>query len=745
MSIMYLSEAKIEIIDKAQDSEMSLPTSMTIFNRSMINIENEIGVLTSFRINSRTVKSLKSNIRYYTSGNIKISENHFSDWFEDYNLKFKINTDTIRNKYKFTFSSENQGLVIKKIDSNDNIVKEYIFDKTFSTKTYANDLPFDFEVKNNTDFDERILTISPVAQIANLYKSRISVSPAAKNSDQLSISIVGPNKKINNEFLNALINEFDRDGIVDRQLEYKRTMDFVDSRSSFLTDELEKIELEKQEFKQNNELYDIKSDVTINVNQKLTYNAELFDAEAQRDLALLLDESLNINEYNLLPYNIGIQDQRINQLINEFNLLVKERNRLSFNVGRQNYMLVRIDNQLDEYFQSIKVSIKNYISSLNLKIQKLTKKENEFSQVFNSIPENEKILRSIERELEIKESLFLLLLQKREEAAINYAVVKPSIKVIDSAISSSRPVAPNRFQYLLLSLLAGIFIPVIFLYLRFTTDTKIHTRFQLEKALNDKISIIAEIPHVAKDEYILDVFNNNSRNPITESFRMLISNLGFTKLNNANEKVYMVTSSIKGEGKTLVSISTAAVLSHNNKVILIGCDLRNPQIHKYLGVDKSIQGLSDYIHKDDLDHRDIIVKKNNLDIILSGTIPPNPNQILRSEKFSSLINVLRSEYDYVLLDTAPSLVVSDTYDISHVVDSTLYVIRSNYSENSLTDYMNNTFEENKLPNMNVVLNSVGNSRAYGYGYGYQYGYRYKYNYSYNYGYGYGYGEDSSES
>ena len=149
--------------------------------------------------------------------------------------------------------------------------------------------------------------------------------------------------------------------------------------------------------------------------------------------------------------------------------------------------------------------------------------------------------------------------------------------------------------------------------------------------------------------------------------------------------------------------------------------------------------MSDYIHKDDLDHRDIIVK-NNSDIILSGTIPPNPNQILRSEKFSSLINVLRSEYDYVLLDTAPSLVVSDTYDISHVVDSTLYVIRSNYSENSLTDYMNNTFEENKLPNMNVVLNSVGNSRAYGYGYGYQYGYRYKYNYSYNYGYGYGYGK-----
>ena len=131
---VFLSEAKIEIIDKAQDSEMSLPTSMTIFNRSMINIENEIGVLTSFRINSRTVKSLKSNIRYYTSGNIKISENHFSDWFEDYNLKFKINTDTIRNKYKFTFSSENQGLVIKKIDSNDNIVKEYIFDKTFHKK-----------------------------------------------------------------------------------------------------------------------------------------------------------------------------------------------------------------------------------------------------------------------------------------------------------------------------------------------------------------------------------------------------------------------------------------------------------------------------------------------------------------------------------------------------------------------------------------------------------------------------------
>ena len=204
-----------------------------------------------------------------------------------------------------------------------------------------------------------------------------------------------------------------------------------------------------------------------------------------------------------------------------------------------------------------------------------------------------------------------------------------------------------------------------------------------------------------------------------------------------------MTSSIKGEGKTLVSVNTASVLSHrSNKVLLIGADLRNPQIHKFINLDKEKKGLSDYIYLDGEKWEDLLIKHDNFDIILSGTIPPNPTELLGSEKFKNFIDNVKNIYDYVVIDSAPCLLVSDTFQISKFVDLSLYVIRSNFSELKLCDYISELKESDKLKNICIVLNGVGNSATYGYRYGYQYGYVYNYKYGYNYGYGYGYGEDS---
>ena len=241
------------------------------------------------------------------------------------------------------------------------------------------------------------------------------------------------------------------------------------------------------------------------------------------------------------------------------------------------------------------------------------------------------------------------------------------------------------------------------------------------------------------------VYSSTSRTPLHESIRMLLANLSFTLVDKGNQKgnSIMVTSSIKG-GKTIISINLAyAMAAKYKKVILVGSDLRNPQIHKFLGVKKSLKGISNYISSNDNNWKEYVKNYDGLDVLLSGIIPPNPTAILSSKKYIELLDELKRNYECVIIDSAPCLLVSDTLEISKHVDTTLYVVRSNYSSIDLCKFINECFDENKLIGLNLILNGVGSSSAYGYKYGYQYGYKYGYKYSYNYGYGYGYSQDNS--
>ena len=407
----YQAIAKIEILDKAQDSEMSLPTAMTVFNRSMINLENEIGVLGSYSLHSKVVKKLNSNVKFYTKGKIKTTENHKSQWIKDLNLKFNIDFDTVYNPLIYNIKIMGGKLKIDLNDSDDNLLDSYLFD-TLTTFNQNHNLPFDISINDShikNDLD-KVLKIFPLESTIDNYRSITQITKVGKDSDHLLTSIIHPNVIIAEDYLNALLFEFDNDGIVDRQLEYKRTMEFVDSRSEFLTKELDQIELRKQNFKEKNKLTDIKSDANLNVTQQYNYNSELFSAQSQKDLTILLKETL-VNEFELIPVNIGLDSSSINSLISEYNLLLKERDRSLLSAGRNNNYVKNIEKKLNDYFKNIKQSIENYLVSLNKTIQNLELKEKEFANIYKNIPENEKILRSIERELNVKEALFLLLLQ----------------------------------------------------------------------------------------------------------------------------------------------------------------------------------------------------------------------------------------------------------------------------------------------------------------------------------------------
>ena len=743
----YVASTHIEIIDKAQDSEMALPTSMTIFNRSMINLDNEIGRLSSFRINESVVKDLELNIRYFTNNTINTKEIDKYSFENDFDIHYKIKTDTIsvNEKFDITVSLNNSNIIIEHYDKYDDLIRSYKF-QTFDTSDKENNLPFDLKFRNNKEYDsdiKRTISFSPVETVTENFISKINISafkPGERSfsgSDQLKIVMRSNNEEIITDYLNTLVSTFDFDGIKDRQLEYKRTINFIEDRAVYLRNELKVIEDNKESFKVNNNVSDISANTTNSISQQTNYDSEIFRSKSQLDLLSLFKDELENKDYNLVPSNIGLDNSNLNFLINEYNLLVKQRlNLISSGAGLKNNSVSTIESQLDVIFNNIKVSVDNYSESLKLNLVNLEEKESEFLNIFKSIPEYEKTLRAIERELEIKESLFLLLLQKKEEASINLAVVKPTIKVIDYARENGVVVYPIPLNIHISFIFIGLIMPFCFFSLVFYFDNKVYTKRELTELLPN-IPVVGEVPFL-QDLDVSNILNSsNSRSALYESIRICIANLNFTLFSlKPKNNIILITSSLKGEGKTLISVLFSSLLSKKfKKVLLIGVDLRNPQIHKFFDIDKNRPGVSNYIYSDTFKIDDIITKMDDFDLITSGAIPPNPTELLGSNRFKNMLDELRKEYDCIILDSAPCLLVSDTLEISKLVDSTIYAFRAGKTKKEILKFVNELNNSGKLKNLNLILNGVGQrSGVYSYGYNYQYGYKY----SYNYGYGYEY-------
>ena len=744
----YDSSSIIEIIDEAQDSEMALPTELTVFNRSMINLENEVNILKSHALNSKVVKELKLNRYFYTIGTVKTTLTTEDLWYTDYEIDFTIDTNEISSTLNFLIEVEENKLIVEQYNSSDDLVYSVGFN-SLTTLNKNHKLPFELTIHSDSDISStRQLKVLPADIQATIFANKLVVTPLGQESDQLSLSLNYQNPTISELYLNGLMKAFDNDGINDRQSEYKRTIEFVDQREKILKKELEVVELRKQTFKQKNNLSDLSIDAGNNIDQKYSYNTEIFNSESQITLANYLLESISDASYDYLPINIGLDNFDLNNRIAEYNLIITQRNKYLSEAGENNYLVKSLQSQLDNLIINISSSLENFTNSTAIKIENLKKKESEFDNVYNQVPENEKVLRSIERELSIKEALYLLLLQKREEAAINLAVVRPSIKIIDFPRTNISSKSPKAFNVYVLVILLSLLIYIGFLYFWFFMDNKIHRKEDLMKKLNKDIPIICEIPFIKDSSSISfeSLNNETSRSVLAESVRMLVANLKYLNLTKSNQcKSMIFTSSIKGEGKTLASVSTAVSISKdtNKKVLLVGADLRNPQIHKIFRVDKNMLGLSEILYKNDYNnYSNYLNNYGNLDVIFSGSIPPNPNSLLSGQGFKSLIEIFKQNYDYLIIDSAPCLLVSDSLQIMPFVDSIIYLFRANFSESNIINYINEQYDNDRFKNINIVLNAVGNSKAYGYKYGYQYGYKYGYKYGYNYGYGYGYSSDS---
>ncbi|MTE26554.1 GumC family protein [Winogradskyella ouciana] len=722
---IYETYAKIKILDESEGLE--IPTSAFVFNRSNINLENEIEIITSYLIMERVVRELDLNTSFYEVGTIQTSQ------IAELPLNFeqRIQPDSIGSSFSYKLTVDDSGFLVTNLKTE----KSFNF-KDHTTYNSNHNLPFNVELKNTTSFTEVnnkefIINFSPIKHTALGLKNKIKVEAIGDRSDLLRLIIKGESKDLSEKIINTLMDVFNKDGIDDRQLVYQRTVDFIDARFVFLAKELDSIEIDQETFKQNNNIVDIATDAEVGLEQRVQSEEELFKLQNQLTLSQLLENSLQANtESDLLPANIGLENAGINTLISNYNIAVINRDRLKNSAGANNPSVKLAESQVNDLKANINRSLRTYTNQLDASLRQLKNRNQKFAGRVSQIPEQERLFKAIQRQQKIKESLYLLLLQKREEAAINLAITEPSIKIVEKALSGSTPISPKPNIVYAGAILGGLLIPFGILYLMFMFDTKLHGKEDITK-LSSKIPVIGEIPDLKKKKDIIFT-DPNDRSALAESFRILSSNVDYILpiKNGEKGKVIYCTSTIKGEGKTYVSLNLSLALSSiNKKVLLIGADLRNPQIHTHIHVDKQKSGLSNYLHDINYNWKDSLIngfeKHPNHHIILSGSIPPNPAHLLTNGRFKKLIEEAKEEYDYIVVDTAPTILVTDTMLISQLADATIYLARANYTEKNLLKFSKELSESGKIKNMAYVINSVGASKSYGYGY----------NYGYNYGYG----------
>lgn len=716
--VIYTTEAKVKIIDDKKNSNFSLDISK-VLSKSSINLENEIALFKSNHLCEQVVHNLNLDVVYISKGRI----NSKLDFNPPFVISYALPKENLSEKLKYEIKIRKDGFTILNKESG----------KILETKGYRLDAPIaDFPILIAPSCNDNIklfidknyeVILKPVKVAALELSKNIEVVSLGKDSDIIALILKNTNGKQAQLILNNLIKAFEEDGIKFNQEVSKRTIDFVDNRFAFLKQELDMIEKSKKEYKKKNDLSFIQEDAGVSIKIRSEKERALFDVNSQLLLVQLLQDNLNKEtNFELLPGDIGIQSTTINQLITGYNSSVLEYQKLLSSAGRGNPSIQVLFNSLKNQKDNIINSIKSFKKQLETSRNQSEVAQRSADINFASLPEKEKVLRSIERQQNLKENLYLLLLQKREEAAVNLAVTIPNTKIIDYAITNNIPIYPQTGFCILMAVVIGLSIPSGFLYLIFKYDVKIYNVNDIEK-INNKIPVLGELPSLDENR------TNEVDLEILEAFRTLSHNAEFITPFDDDKvgKVFFVTSSIKGEGKTFVSYNLAATLAQlGKKILLVGTDLRNPQLHSHLGnLKDSHKGLSNYLHNNSLKWQDLIYKNEDkdlsFDMLLSGDIPPNPVLLLSNHRFSTFVDEVKKTYDIIVFDTPPTLLVSDSLIISKYADTTLYVVRSGMTEKKLISYSSKLSEKNKLVNMGYVLNNMDMINGYNYGHNYGYG------------------------
>ncbi len=743
---IYETNANLQVKDAASDPSSFLSDNAPpMFNLGRTKIDNFIAQISS-KINLAELSDrLDLQTQIYSVGNVK-NGLLFGD-----DIPFRI---TFKNDKTFTeidtnvislFLEPNQGIV-KIGEDTKNFDPSELFETKDFTLIINNDTINEIFEKDKTELIKFIIVrTSKENSIINLSRQIILTSTSKLGEgDNINLMIEGSNIERNEAIINTLIEVAHEQQKNDKQEIFSLSIDFINKRLISIKNEIDSLTLKTTGFKSKNLIFSPEAQTGLALNNISILDQQRFDLSTQKELAISLQRNLqNQEDFSLLPSDIGLASGNVNDLVLFYNELALKRKNLLAGATTRNPVVVQLSEDLTDLRRNILKSIDNYISNLNTSLSEFKDFQNQTNSEVSKIPDLEATLQTFQRKFQIAEKLYLFLLQRREEASISYEATVPNTRIIDYANTDFIPVAPKKSIIFLASLILGLFIPFVVLYVLKLVDSKIHTREQLEK-LAPNLDILGEVPFVENINSIMD-----SRGIFAESSRMIRSNISYKLNNDQNQHIILCTSSVKGEGKTLTAFNIASsYVATGKKVLLIGADLRNPQIHNLIDLDRKTnsKGLStlisnritelnsEYINTIDLfNHR--------LDILLSGPIPPNPAELLGSESFSNLLEALKKSYDYIIIDSAPLVLVGDSLPLLKIVDLVLYTVRSNFTEINLISFINSFVQDKKVNKIGLILNGIkAGARSY---YRYGYSYRYSYMYKYNYGYGYGYSEDKS--
>ena len=586
--------------------------------------------------------------------------------------------------------------------------------------------------------------ISQPMNVAREYCKDLSIEPTSKTTSVVTISLKNSSLQRGQDFINQLLEMYNRNTNNDKNEIAQKTAEFIDERISIISKELGSTEADLEIFKREAGITDLNSDAQIALSGNAEYEKKQVENRTQISLVEDLKKYLSHSEYEVLPSNIGLKDITLAAQIDRYNEMLIERKRLLRTSTEDNPAIINLDTSIRATKMNVEATLEGTLQGLFITKADLDREAKRYMRRISDAPGQERQYVSIARQQEIKAGLYLMLLQKREENAIMLAATANNAKIIDDAIADVIPVFPKRSIIYLAALVLGIAIPVVVIFLIDLTKFKLEGHADVEKLTS--VPIVGDIPLTdeknAKDGSIA-VFENQN-NLMSETFRNIRTNIQFMLQND--KKVILVTSTVSGEGKSFTSANLAISLSLlGKKVVIVGLDIRKPGLNKVFDLSSKEKGITQYLASPEMDLMSLVQLSDvnrNLYILLGGTVPPNPTELLARDGLDKAIEILKKNFDYVILDTAPIGMVTDTLLIGRVADLSVYVCRADYTHKAEYTLINELYHEQKLPNLCTVINGVDlKKRKYGYYYGYG-----KYGKHYGYGkrYGYGYGQEKSK-
>lgn len=589
--------------------------------------------------------------------------------------------------------------------------------------------------------------VNPLS-VAKGYRSALSIEPTSKTTSVVTVSIKNTNKKRGEDFINKLVEIYNKNANNDKNEVAQNTARFIDERISFINQELGTTEQELESFKREAGLTDLSSDAQLAVSEQSAYEKLCVENGTQLNLVQYLSEYIQKpeNATATLPTNVGLNDETLSDLIAQYNALILERNRLLRTSSETNPVVRRLENNIQDMRAGILTTIASVRKGLLITKADLERQAGKYAGRISNAPAQERRFVSIQRQQEIKAGLYLMLLQKREENNIALAATANNAKIIDDALADDFPISPNKKIIYMAAFVLGLGIPIAIIYILNLLSYRIEGRADVERLTN--VSIIGDVPlNDSEDKHAIAV-RENDNDIMAETFRSLRTNLLFM-LGDPDKKVILVTSTMSGEGKTFIASNLAVSLALlGKKVIIVGLDIRKPGLNKVFRIHHKEKGITGFLSApQSTDLRSMILTSevsNNLHVLPGGAIPPNPTELLARKSLDDAIELLKKDYDYVVLDTAPIGMVTDTQLIARVADISVYVCRADYTHKNDYQLINELYANKRLPGLCTVINGLDmKKKKYGYYYGYgKYGRYYGYGKKYGYGYGYGYGDTS---